>query len=148
MGPLLFCLALDKVVQACDEDLVVGYLDDLTIGGDCQKLLAQVPVIEAVSSLLGLRLNHSKCEFVGEGNIFREGINNLGFGIPVLGGGDVMLFGSPLTVGSLGRVLEVRRGDFQRMTSRLHFLSRHEGLLHLLHLEVVPLLPFKWGSGL
>ena len=65
LGPLLFCLAVAKVLKACEGDLVVGYLDDLTVGGDYEQLIALVPIIEEVSATLGLSLNHSKCEFVG-----------------------------------------------------------------------------------
>jgi len=131
LGPLLFCLAVIKVVEVCEGDLVVGYLDDLTIGGDCQRLLGQVPIVEAASASLGLHLNHSKCEFVGEGREFREGVKNSGIGIPVVGRADAMLLGSPLMEEGLGRVLEGRQVDLQRMTDRLHYLSRHEGLFLL-----------------
>jgi len=67
LGPLLFCLALERVLGACEGDLVVGYLDDVTIGGEIQDLVAQIPIIEAASALLGLQLNRAKCEFVGGG---------------------------------------------------------------------------------
>jgi len=105
-------------MDVCEGDLTVGYLDDVTIGGDCQQLLAQIPIIEAASSRVGLQLNHAKCEFVGAGEIFREGVRNSGCGIPVVESKDSMLFGAPLTEEWLDQALQLRRGDLQRMTDR------------------------------
>ena len=40
LGPLLFCLAIHPILTSLSSDLVVGYLDDITLGGDEQTLAA------------------------------------------------------------------------------------------------------------
>ena len=87
LGPLLFCLAVQQVLERCEGDLVMGYLDDLTIGGYFDALIAQVPLIEASSSLLGLTFNRSKCEFLGSGEAFGRGHSRLWFGNSLQGYG-------------------------------------------------------------
>src|SRR5687767_2556943 len=44
--------------------LTLGYLDDLTLGGEAQIVAADVALIEQKCSELGLHLNRSKCEVI------------------------------------------------------------------------------------
>ena len=62
MGPLLFCLPLQPILLSLSSSLVLGYLDDigLSLGGNAEV----VAVVERESALLGLQLNHNKCELV------------------------------------------------------------------------------------
>ena len=42
-----------------------GYLDDVGLGDTVPKLIDQVRQFDSATNLLGLRLNHFKCEIVG-----------------------------------------------------------------------------------
>jgi len=35
LGPLYFCLIFKDILQSLQSELVLGYLDDVTMGGDC-----------------------------------------------------------------------------------------------------------------
>ena len=61
LGPLLFCLVLHQRGLHLKSDLKVLYLDDVTLGGDCQDLLHDIKD----ASDLGLSLNARKCEIIG-----------------------------------------------------------------------------------
>ena len=61
LGPLLFCLVLHQRGLHLKSDL---YLDDVTLGGDCQDLLHDIQVMKDASDL-GLSLNARKCEIIG-----------------------------------------------------------------------------------
>jgi len=74
LGPLLFCLAIAGVFGGIKGDFVLGYLDDITIGGGVKDLISLVLKIEESSLSLGLSLNCSKCEFVGRGVEFEAEI--------------------------------------------------------------------------
>ena len=131
MGPLLFCLAIVDVLGGIKGDLVMGYLDDITIGGNVKELISLVPKIKVSSLALGLSLNRSKCEFVGRGVEFDAEIASSGLDVPLRDWGEAGLLGSPLFVEGVSGVLDERCADLCRLTMRLQFLSRHEGLFLL-----------------
>ena len=64
MGPLLFCLSIQQLVYKLQSELVLFYLDDGTIAGSLQDVLADLRLIEFEASKLGLELNHSKSEVI------------------------------------------------------------------------------------
>ena len=64
LGPLLFCLCLQPILQRCKSDLRIGYLDDVTLGGDLQTLVKDVSRIKVEALSIGLQLNDSKCELI------------------------------------------------------------------------------------
>ena len=54
-----------RLLNACECDFIAGYLDDFTLGGSVQSLIAQVQAIELGTGALSLELNHLKCEIIG-----------------------------------------------------------------------------------
>ena len=126
LGPLLFCLAIAGVFGAIEGDLVMGYLDDITIGGNVEDLISLVLKIEVSSSLLGLTLNRSKCEFVGRGAEFEAVIASSALGVLIRDWNEAGLLGSPLSVEGVSGVLVEGCANLCRLTMRLQFLSRHE----------------------
>ena len=66
LGSLMFCLALQRLLRELTASLQVGYLDDLTLGGNAQTVAADVDHIMANSERYGLKLNISKCELIAE----------------------------------------------------------------------------------
>ena len=66
MGTLLFCLSIQQLVSKLQSELVLFYLDDGTIAGSLQDVLADLRLIEFEASKLGLELNHSKSEVISD----------------------------------------------------------------------------------
>src|SRR5271155_3065611 len=66
LGPLLFCLTIHNLLSSLTSDLVIGYLDDLTLGGAVEVVVADVERVPVGGLSLGLRLNNLKSEFIGE----------------------------------------------------------------------------------
>ena len=56
LGRLLFSLPLQPVLHSLESDLGVGFLDDLTIGGEIEAVARDVRVISELSSTLALCL--------------------------------------------------------------------------------------------
>ena len=63
MGPLLFCLVLHQHSSHLKSEFKALYLDDVTLGGDCQELLHDIQVMRDAADL-GLTLNPGKCEII------------------------------------------------------------------------------------
>ena len=70
LGPLLFCLGIHKLLQNLTSEVIIGYLDDISLCGDTNSIIADLTYIETESSKLGLSLNKNKCEiFSNDTNI-------------------------------------------------------------------------------
>ena len=64
LGPLLFCLCLQPILESIIEPLLIGYMDDLTFGGPAPMTAQAVEDIQRLGEPLGLHLNPSKCEII------------------------------------------------------------------------------------
>ncbi|KAL5506409.1 hypothetical protein EMCRGX_G008040 [Ephydatia muelleri] len=76
LGPLLFCLVLDKVVTAIAADSICSqllfhswYMDDGVIAGTKQAALQALSIIKQLGPPLGLFINTSKCELFSKGGL-------------------------------------------------------------------------------
>ena len=70
LGPLLFSLALHKLVSSIDADdgcldllLQAWYLDDGVLAGSHPAVLRAVHLLEELDPVLGIHINLTKCEF-------------------------------------------------------------------------------------
>ena len=57
LGPLLFCLTLQPVLESLECELVFSFLDDVNIGGDLKLLANDIQTLITQSKDLGLELN-------------------------------------------------------------------------------------------
>jgi len=64
LGPMLFCLAVHGVVQSLTSDVVIAYLDDVTLGGRADRVLVDVSTFQREAAQLGLSLNPAKSEVI------------------------------------------------------------------------------------
>ena len=109
MGSLLFGLTIQPILQS---QLAVGYLDDLTAGGEQGIVASDFMMIIEEAAKLGLRLNPGKCEI----------ITNDPLSLPAVFGDFIIqspsegsLLGAPLLVGSaMSQLLEARCMDLER----------------------------------
>ena len=63
MGPLLFSLAIQDLVNSCKSELNTWYLDDGLVAGTPDDVHHDLSKILEASNSLGLAVNASKCEF-------------------------------------------------------------------------------------
>ena len=96
IGPLLFCLALSKPLSLLDSDFVSGYLDDIGLGCNIDKAIAELHTFEAGANAIGLRLNYSKCEVIGISSFSRSVWDAAGFAFHECDPENATLLGSPI----------------------------------------------------
>jgi len=65
LGPLYFCLAFKELLESRKSELVLGYLDDVALGGNAACVMNDFIQLEAAAKQLGLKLNRNKCEIIG-----------------------------------------------------------------------------------
>ena len=63
LGPLLFSLPFQQVLQSLESDFKLGFLDDVTLGGEMETMVRDVQVVARLGPRLGLHLNPTKYEF-------------------------------------------------------------------------------------
>ena len=96
MGPLLLCLANNSLCSKLFSEFCLFYLDDGTLGGSPESIIADFNTIENASHELGLVLNRATSELICESTEARD---HLMFAIPGLQLTDVKhatLLGSPI----------------------------------------------------
>src|SRR5664279_5072500 len=64
LGPLLFCLTVQPLLSSLSSKLVMGFLDDFTLGGSLPSVSQDVDLVMDAGARLGLHLNVAKCELI------------------------------------------------------------------------------------
>jgi len=64
IGALLFCNTVQPLISSLQAELNLGYLDDVTLGGQVQMVVSDVAEIVRARSDLGL--NVDKCELIAQ----------------------------------------------------------------------------------
>ena len=129
LGPLLFCLTIQPILQSLSSELVLAYMDDVTLGG-CESTVADdITTIANIGPSYGLQLNSSKCEVIS---------NTGAVGHAVLAGFEhkttdsATLLGAPISTGSaMTDCLAARCADLARAVERLKLVSAHDALILL-----------------
>jgi len=65
LGLLYFCLGIHYFLQAAQAEFVIGYLDDITIGGPVNTVISDLHRMEQAAHSVGLALNQAKSEVIG-----------------------------------------------------------------------------------
>ena len=60
LGPLLFCLTIQPLLSSLDSELVIGYIDDITLGGSLLAVHNDVVLIKSRGLNAGCVLNIDK----------------------------------------------------------------------------------------
>lgn len=130
LGPLLFSLPLQPTLCSLGSSLKIGFLDDLTLGGDLDTVTGDVLTVAGLGPSMGLQLNPGKCEvFLPDATVALP---------PLLADytrvePDMLsLLGAPLfTGGALDGALAVHCDTFQRALVRLRQLPSQNALILL-----------------
>ena len=145
-GPLLFYLAIQPILRSLSSYLRIGYMDDLTLGGDLESVSADVELIAAEGEAIGLELNHSKCELhlihasgpafpssnITAAEPMRQDSDAAIWRFPRLTVDESCLLGAPLTRGpAMDRILYKRCTELERIVGRLNLISAQDALLIL-----------------
>ena len=131
LGPLLFCLVLQPIISSLDCPLRVGYMDDLTLGGPILDIASAVESIVAEGSLIGLKLNPSKCELIGRHDSL-ESLPSTLTDFKRIDSEFACLLGAPLSTGkAMDFALTAKCDSLDRVMGRLSLLSSQDALFIL-----------------
>ena len=148
LGPILFCLAIHPILLSLSATLRVGYMDDITLGGDIARVKEDVERIHSKGSDIGLSLNPSKCELIysptldaGAPSVRLHDAGSTGgpevddgiiWQFPMDSVSNSCLLGAPLSAGpAIDSILEAKCRDLERALARMHLLSSQDALLIL-----------------
>ena len=138
LGPLLFCLAINDLLAAVTSELVIGYLDDITIGGERDKVIGDIKTLQEAAASIGLVLNNAKSEMLGASPDTIAQFRDSSLPFLEVAAGDAVLLGAPLCAEGVSRVLGERREDLELMASRLKYLPAHDTLYLLKNCLAIP----------
>ena len=129
LGPLLFCLAIQPLLNSLASNLAFGYLDDVTLGGPLSAVASDVATIVNKGASLGLDLNPGKCEVISHsGTISHPQFAGFRQVLP----SSATLLGSPLSSGSaMDATISSLNNDLRRAAERLNLISSHDALILL-----------------
>ena len=143
LGPLYFCLTFKELLESLLSELVLGFLDDVALGGEAACVMKDFILLEAVAKQLGLELNRNKCEIIGLSDDTRSLFASQGINLPETSPADVILLGAPLSAGQyLDAVLESKRLELQRLSKRLELMPSHDSLYLLRNVLTAPRLMY------
>ena len=147
LGPLLFCLTLYGHSLLLRSDFIVEYLDDVTLGGDCQDLMHDLNVMRDASEL-GLVLNTAKCEIISHDMTTCGTLQASLSGAHLVPPSCAQLLGSPLGDNACtSAVLADKVEALRRLGDRLKFLSAHDALILLRNCFALPKLMYVLRSA-
>ena len=139
LGPLYFCLAIIELLKAMKSELVLAYLDDITLGDNTDTVLGDFMLLESAAHRLGLEINREKCEVVGHTDATRLLFAANNVTLPETCPSSVVLLGAPLSTGPhLDSLLEERRQELQLLSMRLQFMPAHDSLFLLRNVLTAP----------
>ena len=130
LGPLSFSNTVHPLLESMVSDLTLGYLDDVTLGGQQGQVAKDVNRVIEVGHKMGLILNVSKCELIADPRTTVTDQTLQSFQrIDVQ---DASLLGAPLFPGPvLDGVWSDRCSDLSRAVDRLSLIGAQDALILL-----------------
>lgn len=125
-GPLVFSSAIQAVVNALVSEFIVFYLDDGTIAGDCDSVLADFQYVIVQCAKIGLHINPDKCELYFGSEVDKcvvDQFNALSPGICVVN--EFELLGSPITDNAFEGVFRKKLDEMKLLFDRLLELENY-----------------------
>jgi len=129
LGAALFCNSIQPLLTSLHSELPVGYMDDLTLGGEESQVARDVETVRQKGAEIGLLLNEKKCEFISRTAISTEPVFQNFIHLTV---DNSELLGAPITTGAaMDRALTSRCDDLERASTRLSLIAAHDALILL-----------------
>ncbi|XP_061706402.1 uncharacterized protein LOC133525602 [Cydia pomonella] len=141
LGPLIFSLAIQKVISGPQSPLNVWYLDDGTLGGKPEEVHQDLLTLLPLLRNLGLEVNTNKCEFFpcsANSHASLSSFRNLLPGLKELSSQNFNLLGSPIFPDAVPEAFKTREQLLLSARERLSNLSAHVGLTLLRSCFAVP----------
>ena len=130
-------------------DFSVFYLNDGTIGGSRDDVLADLRLMEDEAATLGLKLNRSKTELVCSDVGIQNSILSIVSDLKVVPCSQVSLLGTPMwSLDLLHSTIEVKTQRLQLMDKKLSGLRSQDTLCLLRHAFAIPKVLFILRSAL
>ena len=126
LGPLLFRLSIHPLLLACQSQLKIAYMDDITLSGFAAVVAADVALVKAQCTPFVLVLNEEKCETISTDD-FTDKISLQQFNhhTPL----SPTLLGALLLKGpAMNDCLQKRFNDLVRAISRLDLITSYDAL--------------------
>jgi len=119
------------LISSLQAELNLGYLDDVTQGGQVEMLASDVAAIVRAGSDLGLSLNVDKCELIAHSDL--QVSDTLLQSFTKVEISSTTLLGAPLFPGpALDSVWDKRCEDLARAVNRLSTINSQNGLILLM----------------
>lgn len=131
MGPALFAITIQPIVQAVKTEFNMWYLDDGSVADSPSRVLNAFDTVRSMSASLGLSLNCAKCEvgFCGGSATEKEDalqrFRTVAPEIQELRPETTCLLGAPLTEEATETVLGKKTKELKRLASKLRHLTAH-----------------------
>ncbi|XP_063617938.1 uncharacterized protein LOC134790882 [Cydia splendana] len=147
LGPAIFSLAINPIIQKLKSKFNVWYLDDGTLGGDLESVLSDLSTIKSKFETIGLELNYSKCElFINNTSLnfsdIKPKFDLLTPNIKITDKDSLCLLGSPIFEESYSKFACDTTSKFQTYESRLLEISPHFALCIIKFCLFVPKLMY------
>ena len=127
IGPLFFCLALHPLLLSLQSELIIGFIDDITVGGPKSVVTRDVEFIKESGVNIGLLLNAVKCELITLAEPEQDCILN---SFTIFKPSEASLLGAPPFSGTaLDDALKRRHDDFVRLSANIRSIYAHDALL-------------------
>ena len=156
LGPFLFSLGIQDLINSCKSQYNCWYLDDGTLGDSAEVVLEDfIKILDAANSL-GLEVNTEKCEIMLlQGQTISDSraqeilapFVQRAPDIKILKEEDLTLLGAPITEASIDGVLREKLEALKLMSSRLEDIGSHEALFLLRHCVAIPKLQYFLRSA-
>lgn len=136
LGPMLFCLSINNLINSLNSKFNTWYLDDGSLGDKPDVVYNDLKTVIEHSKSIGLELNFDKCElfFVKNTDVsIISKFNSLCPNIRILEKSDLFLLGSPLNDEALNTCMESKKKQIQKLLSGLFELPSHIAYVILKH---------------
>jgi hypothetical protein len=146
LGPLLFCLAIHPLLTHCGSELRIGYLDDLTFGGELPALAVEIGRLRIGAAALGLTLNDGKCEVISSAPnpVLPSSVSQFA----MVNTSDATILGAPLLQeGAMDKALDLQVARLKLASTRLSCLQSHDALTILRYSLSLPKLLYSLRSS-
>ena len=126
LGPLLFCIVIQPLLQRLTSAFKIAYLDDVTIAGSVDEVTADLHTLQARSADLGLCLNLKKCEVISHNSESVDQVLRVAPLMKCVRVEDATLLGTALSSSAINDVFNEKLDFLSRMESRdAPYLLRH-----------------------
>jgi hypothetical protein len=142
LGPLLFCLALDKPLKDSKCEFTSGYLDDIALGDTVPNLIERVLKLEIAAKTVGLQLNHEKCEVFGLSVASQSLWLESGLDFVIRSSEEATLLGSPIHSDGVDQAMAARCDQLGSVLPRLSKMAAHEAFYLLKSCFALPRLMY------